>query len=246
MQHSHHLDRRSFFARTAAALSGGIVANTVAIIATRPANALPIAPVENPELVELGRQFETCLEELQAAANAKEEAKRLLLELAPSPPDEIMLPKYCEWMSGRREHVVRFGCYEVDRPDSFPRRGRYFAFVDQLRSVRPTYHHRSKPGREIRRMLPVAETYQRGLDDACERSAIMDAYDRCSFARHDAAKLVQALLRTPARASAGLRIKARVVAGAAAAMGDDHFWVEILGAKQMAADILNMTAGGAA
>jgi|SRR5712664_1618080 len=227
-----------------AGVFGGAVAS--ATIAGRPAAAEPLIS-ESPKLIALGEEIAPRLEKYRAAVQ-----RRLVARATPWPtvPSEIVL-------TTRKGRDLYDGCYapetdiegkEVcpepknDRHSLPPRRllkaGPLKEFVIKY-NVRP----RTKWGRELKKIIAVAEKYEEACETAIRASGINDAGRAVRNSAYDLQTLAWELKQVQPRTMAGALIYARAILAYDEAAADAYLGAgyasKILG-QQMADAIVRL------
>jgi hypothetical protein len=243
--------RRSILSRFVASVPAAAIAGSAPALAS-PASVENISPAVDPgedsEIRALGQQFEWALTELMLARENHAAAKQKFLALVPPLPTKLILSNEDNhWMGGARTDVFSVGHgwrrREIETPDyqsmRYPTRWR--AIAELLRSVKDAYPAHSERGRFVRRLLPIAENYERGVKTAARKSKILAACERFASAEYKAADLARSLARTKPLTWAGLRAKAAAVSSADECGQDARFHIKTLGAEHLSADILRLT-----
>ena len=135
--------------------------------------------IDDADMLTLGRELDGAQSEMRTAAVARRAARSQYEAAAPAVPDEIAFVRFQQprWLSGDAE--CDFDGHIPWSPDS--RRGyRVIISANELAGTKPLYHPRSREGRSIRVMLPIAERYERAVADA-RASAGLNAADEVHY-----------------------------------------------------------------
>jgi len=213
-----------------------------------PADTTLLANSENEEFLTLLQQFEAAIVELKAAAESKLAAEQKFFELLPPVPAKLILGREeRQWMSGGRTDVIPIGRgwdrWEIETAEyrNPSRPTQYRAFVNQLKQVMSIYDGRLVRGRLVRRLLPLAETYERGVNAAARKSKMVAAYSRHGRADREAGDLGRSVARAEPATLGGLRRKAIAISVIdELGVSDAKFHVKVLGAEHLADDILRL------
>jgi hypothetical protein len=251
------LSRRSIVSRFFASVPA------IAVAAAAPVSALakpkeepgpPTQPAEAEELTVLFDKSDAAVAELKAADEVRVAAEKRFFELLPPVPKELIIRRgRDDGMSGRPTDLIMVGRgwnqIEIRTPEYFhPERPTpWRAFAEQIRSLKRDYPARSPWGRRARRLLPIAERYERQVSVAARKAKIVAAYLRYSRAFDEACYLTQKAIWTEPQTWAGLARKA-VAVSAADQIGDDTVKSHIkrLGGERLSADILRLAGEKAA
>lgn len=223
--------RRGFLARAAGALAGSSVVGLVAVA------LLP----ENPDLLALGERIEPLLAAYRAALARYNEARATAEANCPAVPDEIVV-------KGPQWHICAEREQDVDGKDVWPpnyvgedgktyvRAPRYLLNSVYTRAAveRGNLYcdGRTRFGKQLRKLISIAERYEAEREAAIEASGIRDAAHNRYLAAVDIERLAYDVREFEPRTMAGVLIHARALTAmressddkwsqkAAAALGD--------------------------
>jgi hypothetical protein len=242
--------RRSILSRFLASVpAAAMVGGAAPALALAP---LPESgPSESDGVLALCQQFDVALAELRAARANKTAAEEVFYRFLPPLPAKLLLKNEDRrLMYGERTDGITVGRgwskFEVKSPDykiEFPTR--YRAVAKELKFLKKHSPARSEGGRLARRLLPIAEKYERGVKTAARKSKIVAAYERYGHAEYEAGKLARDAARAEPMTWAGLRSKALAIS-VADELGDAKLHVQILGAEHLSADIMRLVGLGRA
>ena len=209
-----------------AALAGGAAANVVAIAAARPAAvpaalaSPPAAVSEDPALIAMGREFDRLAAAYDAADAAYRAARAEAERLAPDVPADLQdrgdLPpelrqcwRYARDVEGQElpwPESIEGGERKVSRP---PR----VLCSEHLRGRSMPFHGpRTKAGKEVRRRLALAETYEAEVKAAADAAGLADARQEREWAATDLEAVAWQIGRAVPVTIAGVLIQARALA----------------------------------
>jgi hypothetical protein len=206
------INRRRFLLSAAAT-------GAVATVAVAPVAEAAVAPQANPKLVALFGELKEAVVERAAAKDAKEWIVDEWWHRWPLAPDVITLPGYAEWDKNRE---VDLAGRPMKRPgEAHARRLRSLEDLAWLaeRMASNVENARNEKRRasamkalaEDRRSLRLGEEYYREIEHIREASGIRSADARIAAAGRELNRLCNQIMAIPARSSACLSIKAKVV-----------------------------------
>lgn len=162
-------------------------------------------PAENPELIQLGRRLIEAEAAWKQAEEHRQQVRALCAQMWPSVPEGLL--------RSREVPVATVTLTDMDDKEVRPYRWIYLAG-----SLRESATHdygcgpRSKAGRAIRKLIPVAEAYEAARKHAKEMSGFEAAETAAYHRRCDIETVAADIAEAPAHTAEGLRIKAAALA----------------------------------
>jgi hypothetical protein len=212
------------------------------------AAALPVIIEENPNLIGAADCFELAHGTFKAALSAKEQARRIFFEAVPPMPHELRIDASTRaYMSGciASSHIVGRGWdrWEIKPEDWVSTPTFYRMFVEQLELVKRENPARSRRGRFVRRMIPIAERYERAIAASARKSKILVAYHSEAQASFDAMRAFTCLFECQPATSRGLHLQARAANEAASFDFYDHYHLRGVALNGLAANVARVFGG---
>jgi antitoxin (DNA-binding transcriptional repressor) of toxin-antitoxin stability system len=193
-----------------------------------------MARKEAPAIIALQPMFQNAWTVYCQAQTGKEIARTRCDEIWPVPPAELVFanewqPDYCH----SRKDTDPEG-HQVSEPP------RFVLTADALRSSLQDYGYgpRTKRGKAVRRLIPVAEQHQMAREAALELSGLTAALVTRQLAAEQLTDIAEKILSEDAQTLVGLHIKARALCALAAM--DEHTYG---GHSQLKAPIVGMLHG---
>lgn len=218
------------------ALLRGIAAASALIGSTTVVGACA-QPVENPALLALGEQFAQAETVFKAADARKHSALAEYHRLSPARPDEL----YGRYDAIECVQEIDIEGNGVSYPDG-PSYYRPVIHVSHLKSALAHYRPRSAAHRLAKRLLPIAERYEAGIESAKTRSDVIAALDDWSDAVVRLESVVGKIAGITARTKGGLLIKARALAVLSKVSEPHQFRASVTIGPSLAKDILTIVA----
>lgn len=222
--------RRSFFR--------GAGISAVAAVAGVPSFPASAAIPENPELLTLGSEFDKA-EAAYAAADARYREARVPYDaLRPAVPEELTPPGW--------RHPLGDGkpLYDAAGEHWNGRERVDVLTADWLRWVGGDYGPRTKVGRQLKRLLPIAERFDAAIREAEEQSGIVPAVAARKEARAAVEAAAKALLEAPARTTVGLVLKARSLTATSLMWDNGMSILSVTHGAKFAAEVVAIADGG--
>jgi hypothetical protein len=231
------LSRRLFLRR-----AGIATASAAAAIAPSVVAAASPAPVENPDLLAVGRELAKAEAAFLKADEAKVAALRAFEAIRPAMPDELVtqsgsvLGHCCEGeVDGELNPVYPPAAVDENGKTYYPGPRRILS-SDRLRDTIAHEAPRSRYVREAKKMLPIAERYEAEFKAARQAVGLPQAVEARFWAGHEVAKLAEQIKDMPAVTWAGIGIKARAIV-ACSRIGDrENYGALLYAAPLLAAD----------
>jgi hypothetical protein len=201
-------DRRSFLRRAVTALAAGAAVNATAIVATRPAPAGDL-PQEDPAIIALGKRIEPLLTAYRNAAEDRLKARATAEANCPAVPEELV----CEGMrlagctnaerdvEGEKIKCARLPRRILNSEDTKGAIARGNLICDR----------RTRFGKEVAKLIDIAEKYEAEREAAIEQSGLRDAMYCQWEAAHEIEELAYQASEIEPRTMAGALIQARVL-----------------------------------
>jgi hypothetical protein len=173
----------------------------------------PTSP-ENPDLLALGEQIEPLLTTYRVAAEREREARAMAETLCPPLPDDLVRGHNDFAFAGCCTGETDIEGQIVHAPGEWRAR-----FILSSRMTKDTIARgnipalrRTKHGREVWRLIQVAEKYEAGREAAIERSGILKAVEERKSARARIEMLGHEMRRHQPATTVGVVIMARALA----------------------------------
>ena len=194
------------FDRRAALRAFGLSAPALALASA--AQSAPEATEENPELILLVARFEDCKAKYLAARAKFETAHRIFLSARQDVPAPLFLT------AAESKFLARASIYDFNRSQiDHPTKGFWpILTAENIRREMKLWDGRSRVGKRLRRVLPLAAEYEAKVAMAVEHSQI-DAVDgERNFKHYEFETAGSKLMDAPARTLEGLQLQAQAIA----------------------------------
>lgn len=204
--------RRSF-------LIGGASVAAAAIPVAVPA----VAALENPVLISIGERLPAAMEEYRAVLASYRAAVEVFDRIKPDVPADLV----CTWPDPHWWHGVAEKEKDIDGTDILVAgsdwKVRSIIKAEKLREALPEHTARSKLGKEMRRRLQIAESFEAEYAQALEKSGASLAQEAEGNACRIISDMGEVAGKAEAKTMLGIVIKARAFAAVGEAEGYTKF-----------------------
>ena len=256
---SQGLSRRTLLGAIAAAPAAAVPVIAVAAVSPAPR---PAVADEDANLLALAGQIDPLLTTYRVAKERKREARAMAEAILPPLPNELVVdPRWerrLQW-AGCTAREVDVEGNEIWPPDYVGADGKTYArtpreilkadlIKDAIARGNLLASRRTKHGKEVSRIIKIAESYEAARDAAIERSGIIKASEELSHSATDLEMLAYEVRKHQPVTRIGVAIIARVLSAHAEAELDAHGFKgrdgSVLG-RELASAVLRLSDSGA-